>query len=213
MTSDNKTPTIGLSGENRGVEGGRRLILGSGSPYRRALLQRLGLPFEVDSPGIDETPRDAETPEDLVRRLAREKAFAVVARHENALVIGSDQVADLNGEILGKPGSHARAVTQLERLSGNRVAFKTGLSLVDGRSGRVQTEVVTFDVQFRALGPRLIESYLRREKPYNCAGAFRSEGLGIVLLESMSGEDPNALIGLPLIRLVAMLEAEGVSVF
>lgn len=191
---------------------GRRLVLGSGSSFRKSLLTRLGLAFDIDVPDIDESPGIDEIPDDLVRRLAHEKARAVAARHADVLVIGSDQVADLRGEILGKPTSRAHAARQLGRISGERVIFRTGLSLVDGRSGRAQTEVVTVGVQFRVLSPQQIEHYLEREKPYDCAGSFRSEGLGIALIESISGSDPNALIGLPLIRLVTMLEVEGISV-
>jgi len=197
---------------NATLEDGRRLILASGSAFRRTLLERLGLPFEVDVPNIDETARIGEAPPDLVSRLAREKALTVAARHSDALVIGSDQVADLDGEILTKPSDHAAAVRQLQRSSGQWVAFRSGICLLDASSGGRQVDVVSYNVRFRDLGSSQIEHYLRRERPYDCAGSFRSEGLGIVLLESMSGEDPNALIGLPLIRLVTMLSAEGVAV-
>lgn len=191
---------------------GRRLVLGSGSAFRKTLLERLGLPFQVDAPDIDETAGVGESPPDLVRRLAREKALAVAARHTDALIIGSDQVADLDGEILTKPNDHAVAICQLERVSGHRIAFRTGLCLVDTTSGHEQADVVSYSVRFRNLSSAQIEHYLRRERPYDCAGSFRSEGLGIALLESMSGEDPNALVGLPLIRLVTMLSAEGIAV-
>ena len=191
---------------------GRRLVLGSTSPFRKSLLERLGIPFDIDAPNVDETPIEAETPAELVRRLAREKALEVASRHRDALVIGSDQVADLDGAVLGKPGSHDQAVAQLTRLCGNEVAFRTGLALVDAESGRTQLDVVTVDVRFRKLDREFVERYLRREQPYDCAGAFRSEGLGIVLVESMRGDDPNALVGLPLVSLVSMLMQEGVAV-
>jgi len=188
----------------------RRLILASSSPYRRELLTRLGQPFEVVVPGADETPLAGEAPPDLVRRLARLKAETVARAHPGSLVIGSDQVAVHDGHTVGKPGSHARAVEQLRAASGKPVTLYTGLALVDADSGRVQTDVVPYQVVFRPLTESMIEGYLRRDQPYNCAGSVRAESLGIVLLERFEGEDPNALIGLPLIRLVRMLEAEGV---
>lgn len=190
---------------------GRRLILASTSPFRRALLERLGLPFEVGAPDTDETPRPAEQAVALVARLAEAKARSVAARAPRSLVIGSDQVAVLDGEILGKPGDHDRAVAQLTRASGRSVAFHTGLCLLDSASGRVQAAVEPFTVVFRKLHPARIEGYLRRERPYNCAGSFKSEGLGIVLFRCLRGDDPNSLVGLPLIRLVEMLENEGVE--
>lgn len=170
------------------------------------------MPFQVDVPAIDETPGLDERPDQLVKRLSREKAQAVAGRHRNALVIGSDQVADLNGEILTKPGDHAAATRQLRRLSRQSVTFRTGLCLTASGGGRTQLDVVNCSVRFRHLGAREIERYLRREQPYDCAGSFRCEGLGIALIEALSGEDPNALIGLPLILLVTMLSNEGVSV-
>lgn len=188
------------------------LVLASTSPYRRELLAKLGLPFEVDAPDVDERPLPGETPEALVRRLAEAKARAVAVRHPGALVIGSDQVAVLDGEILGKPGDHARAVQQLRAASGKTVLFLTGLCLCDGRDGSTQVDVVQFQVVFRALEAQQIENYLRRERPYNCAGSFKSEGLGISLFRHLQGDDPNALIGLPLIRLVDMLAVAGVPV-
>jgi len=189
-----------------------KLVLASTSPFRRAVLEKLGVPFDVVSPEVDETPLPGETPEALVERLAIAKAQAVADQREAGLVIGSDQVAVIDGEILGKPGSHERAVAQLRRASGKRVTFLTGLALVNAGSGRVQSEVAPFHVHFRDLTESLIENYLKREQPYNCAGSFKSEALGIVLFERLEGDDPNTLIGLPLIRLVRMLEAEGVSV-
>jgi septum formation protein len=188
------------------------LILGSTSPYRRQLLERLDLAFETDAPEVDETRLAGESPEALVSRLSEAKARAVALRHPGALVIGSDQVAVLDGDIMGKPGAHGAAVRQLERASGRTVTFYTGLCVLNAASGRVQLEVVPFRVVFRALSAETIERYLRREQPYNCAGSFKSEGLGIALFERMQGDDPSALMGLPLIRLTRMLEREGLSV-
>lgn len=188
------------------------LILASSSPFRRALLQRLGYPFEVIAPEVDETPRPHEPPETLVERLALAKARAVATRRPDALIIGSDQVAVYGGVITGKPGNHAEALRQLQAASGRKVVLYTGLVLLNATSGRVQSEVVPFGIQFRELTEEQIENYLRTEQPYNCAGSVKSEGLGIALLERFEGDDPNALIGLPLIRLVRMLEAEGVRV-
>lgn len=189
-----------------------KLILASSSPYRRKLLQRLGIPFEVIAPDVDETPAPGETPQALVERLAIAKAQAVARQHANALVIGSDQVAVYDGTIVGKPLTHDRAVEQLRMASGKAVTLYTGLALIHSDSGRVQSEVVPFRVVFRPLSDAQIDNYLRKEQPYHCAGSVKSEGLGIALLERMEGEDPNALIGLPLIRLVRMLENEGAQV-
>ena len=188
------------------------LILASTSPFRRELLQRLGLPFSVASPDVDERRLDDESPQTLVARLAQAKARAVAAEHGDGLIIGSDQVAVLEGRILGKPGDHERAVEQLSAASGKAVTFLTGLCLLDAASGRTQVEVVPFGVVFRALSAEQIEDYLRREQPYNCAGSFKSEGLGISLFRRLDGDDPNALIGLPLICLIDMLAQEGVAV-
>jgi septum formation protein len=187
-------------------------LLASTSPFRRELLARLQLPFQVVAPQADETPRQGEPPADLVARLAEFKAASVAAREAGALVIGSDQVAVLDTEILGKSGNHERAVAQLGRASGRTVSFFTGLCLLDSDSGRRQVEVALFRVRFRPLTLAQIENYLRREQPYQCAGSFKSEGLGIVLFERLEGEDPSSLIGLPLIRLIRMLEAEGIQV-
>ncbi len=187
------------------------LVLASTSPYRRDLLARLGLPFETDAPEVDETPLAGEAPETLVRRLSEAKARAVAARHPGAVVIGSDQVAVLDGEVIGKPGSFERAQEQLRRASGRTVDFLTGLAVLDTRDGRLQLEVVPFRVVFRPLSEARIEAYLRRDEPYDCAGSFRSERLGVALFERMEGEDPTALMGLPLIRLVRMLEAVGLD--
>jgi len=189
-----------------------RLLLASTSPFRRELLARLGLEFQCAAPDIDETPLPGEPPQELVVRLAGLKAAAVVQGHADVLSIGSDQVATLDGEILGKPGSHARAAQQLQRASGRRVTFHTGLCLLNSRTRETQCCCEPFHVHFRALSPAAIDDYLRREQPYNCAGSFKSEGLGICLFRRLEGDDPNALIGLPLIRLVDMLANAGVDV-
>jgi len=189
-----------------------KLILGSSSPYRRALLARLKLPFEAISPDVDETPLAGETPATLVERLAIEKARKVAVDHPDALVIGSDQVAIYNGAIVGKPHSHERAAAQLREASGRRVTLYTGLALFNAATQRLQSEVVPYNVTFRKLTEEQIENYLIKEKPYSCAGSVKSEGLGIVLLEKFEGDDPNTLIGLPLIRLLRMLENENVYV-
>jgi len=190
----------------------RTLVLASTSPYRKVLLERLGLVFETLSPEVDETRLDGETPEQLVCRLAEAKARAGAGRFPDALIIGSDQVAVCGDAILGKPGDHARAAAQLARLSGRRVKFLTGLCLYDARSDLARVEMVPFEVVFRELEAAQIERYLQREQPYNCAGSFKSEGLGISLFEALHGDDPNALIGLPLIRLVSWLNEAGIAV-
>jgi len=189
-----------------------KLILASSSLYRRELLSRLMIPFDVDIPDVDETPRPGESPEQLVERLAIAKAQAVGDRHPDALVIGSDQVAVHDRQIVGKPLTHSRAVEQLRVASGKAVSLYTGLALVNTRNGRVQSEVVPFRVVFRRLSEQQIENYLRKEQPYHCAGSVKSEGLGVALLERFEGEDPATLIGLPLIRLIRMLENEGLPV-
>ncbi len=190
----------------------KKLILASSSPYRRELLERLKIPFEVIAPEIDETPRSGETPEKMVERLAIEKAQKIAGKAPGALVIGSDQVAVYDGKIVGKPHSHDKALKQLRTASGKTVTLYTGLALVNADTRRVQCEVIPYRVTFRRLDERQIESYLRQEQPYSCAGSVKSEGLGIALLERFEGDDPNALIGLPLIRLVRMLENEGIKV-
>jgi septum formation protein len=190
----------------------RRLLLASTSPFRRELLMRLQLPFEVLAPCADETPWPDEQPPVLAARLAESKARSIAQREPGTLVIGSDQVAVLEGDILGKPGDYERAVAQLSRASGKTLMFYTGLCLIDSDSGRRQVDVVPFRVVFRTLTPAQISNYLHREQPYQCAGSFKSEGLGIALFERLEGDDPSSLIGLPLIRLIRMLEAEGVSV-
>lgn len=185
------------------------LVLGSSSPYRRALLARLGLAFEVDSPTVDETPHPGEAPRALAARLALAKARAVAARHPDALVIGSDQVADLAGEPLGKPGTHERALAQLRAMSGRTVIFQTALSVVCLATGFDQSDLAPVEVRFRTLTAGEIERYLRAEQPYDCAGSAKSEGLGIALLEAIHSDDPTALVGLPLIRTARLLRAAG----
>lgn len=188
------------------------LVLASTSPYRRELLARLGLPFEVANPQTDESPLPEEPPSAMALRLSEAKARAVAAEYPNALVIGSDQVAELNGRIFGKPGSHERAVAQLKELSGRTVNFFTGLCLLDTRTGQAEVRGVPTLVGFRELTDFEIESYLRREPAYNCAGSAKSEGLGIALLQRIEGTDPNALVGLPLIALCELLRRRGVEI-
>jgi septum formation protein len=189
----------------------RPLILGSTSKYRRELLQRLRVPFEVVSPDVNETPHPYEAPRDLAMRLALAKAQAVAAQHPNAVVIGSDQVADLNGEPLGKPGTHERAVRQLQKMRGQTVVFQTAVSVVCQASGFAQTELAQIMVRFRDLSDAEIEAYLRAEEPYDCAGSAKSEGLGIALLDAIDNDDPTTLIGLPMIRTTRLLRAAGVD--
>jgi septum formation protein len=189
-----------------------KIILASSSPFRRELLERLRIPFAIMPPELDETPLPGESPHQLTERLAIAKARKIAGTERDALVIGSDQVAVYNGSIVGKPHSHERAVEQLRAASGRAVTLYTGLALVNSTTGRTQCEVIPYRVTFRPLTDELIESYLRKEQPYACAGSVRSEGLGIALLEKFEGEDPNTLIGLPLIRLVRMLENEGMKV-
>ncbi|BAN69116.1 Maf family protein [endosymbiont of unidentified scaly snail isolate Monju] len=186
------------------------LVLASTSPFRAQLLTRLGLPFETDSPAVDESRLPDEAAEALVQRLARAKAEAVAGRHPDSLIIGSDQVAVIDGEILGKPGERERAIAQLQRASGKVVTFFTGLCLYNSRSGRSQVVCEPFRVHFRELDTHQITRYIDREQPLNCAGSFKSEGLGITLFRRLEGDDPNALIGLPLIRLTELLYNEGV---
>ena len=186
-------------------------MLGSGSPYRRALLHRLGVEFEVVVPGIPERRREGEPPAATAQRLALEKACAVAERAPASLVIGCDQVAEVDGQDLGKPLDRLRNVAQLTLLSGKRVAFHTGLCLLDAASGRVHSEVVDTVVTFRTLPAREIEAYVDREHALDCAGGFRCEGLGIALVESIRGDDPTALEGLPLIALARMLRWEGLN--
>ncbi len=188
------------------------LILGSTSIYRRELLERLKIPFRVEAPDIDETPLDNETPQQLVERLSIEKARSVASNNPGSLVIGSDQVAVHDGKIVGKPHTHDKAMQQLRQANGKEIVLYTGLSLVNADSGESQTEVIPFHVVFRKLSEQQLENYLHKEQPYHCAGSVKSEGLGIALLERFDGEDPNTLIGLPLIRLIRMLEHFGVNV-
>jgi len=189
----------------------RPLVLASTSRYRRELLARLQLPFTVAAPDVDETPRPGEAPQALALRLARAKAQAVAAQQPQALVIGSDQVADLAGQPLGKPGSHERAVAQLQRMRGQTVVFHTAVAVLCQDSGFAQVDLAPVRVRFRALQDAEIERYLRAEQPYDCAGSAKSEGLGIALLEAIDSDDPTALIGLPLIRTCQMLRAAGAA--
>ncbi len=185
------------------------LLLASGSPYRRALLERLELPFSWASPAVDETPLPGETPAELAGRLARAKALALSDRYADHLIIGSDQAAALDGRMLSKPGTFEAAQAQLRAASGRMVTFYTGLCLYDPRGDRASTAVEPFTVHFRQLQPDEIDRYLQREQPFDCAGSFKAEGLGITLFERLSGDDPNALTGLPLIRLVSLLRKAG----
>lgn len=188
----------------------RPLILGSTSRYRRQLLERLQLNFDVAAPDVDETPLPGESPRDLALRLALAKARAVAAQHPQAIVIGSDQVADLNGKPLGKPGNHERATLQLREMRGHSMVFHTAVSVVCLETGFAQTELAPVRVRFRSLDDAEIERYLCAEQPYDCAGSAKSEGLGITLLDAIESDDPTALIGLPLIRTCQMLRAAGV---
>jgi septum formation protein len=187
------------------------LILASTSRYRRELLERLRLPFTVQSPDVDETGQPGEAPATLAQRLARAKAQAVAARHPSAVVIGSDQVADLDGEAIGKPGTHERAVEQLRRMSGRSVVFQTAVAVVCAARGYAGEALVPVTVRFRHLTDPEIEHYLRTEQPYDCAGSAKVETLGIALIEAVESEDPTALIGLPLIRTCALLRAAGID--
>lgn len=189
------------------------LILGSTSRYRHELLSRLRVPFEVVSPHVDETPLPHESPRTLALRLALAKARAVAVQHPHAVVIGSDQVADLAGEPLGKPGTHERAVEQLQRMRGHTVVFQTAVAVVCLGSGFEQVDLAPVHVKFRDLSDAEIEAYLRAEKPYDCAGSAKSEGLGIALLDTIENDDPTALVGLPLIRTCRMLRAAGVRLW
>lgn len=190
----------------------RPLLLASSSRYRRELLARLGLPFETASPDLDERPLPGETARALVTRLAEEKARALQARYPQHLIIGSDQAAVLDERIIGKPGTHATAREQLLAASGSRVSFLTGLALLNAETGHCQVDCVAFNVDFRELDTQRVERYLLAEKPYDCAGSFKAEGLGISLFRRTEGDDATSLIGLPLIRLVDMLLAEGVQI-
>jgi septum formation protein len=190
---------------------GRPLILGSTSRYRKELLSRLQIPFDTAAPDVDETPRANEPPKDLAMRLALAKARAVALKHPEAVVIGSDQVADLEGVPLGKPGNHTNATLQLQQMRGKTVIFQTALSVVCLATAYERTDLAVVKVKFRNLSDAEIESYLRAEEPYDCAGSAKSEGLGISLLEAIESDDPTALIGLPLIRTCQMLREAGVK--
>ena len=190
----------------------RPLILASTSRYRRALLGQLEVPFDVEAPSVDEAPLSGEAPVATALRLSEAKARAVAARHADALVIGADQVADLDGRPVGKPGDFSTAFAQLRVLSGQTVVFHTGIALCDAASGRCHARMVDVTSTFRVLTDAEIDNYLRREQPFDCAGAVRSEALGIALFERIENGDPSALIGLPLITVVDLLRIEGVSV-
>ncbi|MEN9473392.1 MAG: septum formation inhibitor Maf [Pseudomonadota bacterium] len=192
-------------------QGKRALVLGSTSRYRRELLERLRQPFEVLAPEVDETPLAGEAPAALAQRLALAKARAVAAQRPDAIVIGSDQVADLDGEPLGKPGNHERAVAQLRRMSGQTVLFQTALAVVCLETGFEASELAVVKVVFRQLDDATIERYLRAEQPYDCAGSAKSEGLGIALLDRIDNDDPTALIGLPLIHTARLLRQAGLQ--
>ncbi len=188
-----------------------KLVLASTSAYRKMLLERLHLPFDTDRPETDEAPLPGEAPAATAERLAAEKARAVAARWPDALIIGSDQVAYLGSEVFGKPGTEARAVAQLQRMRGQTVVFHTALALLNTRTGHLQVEGIPTQVRFRNLSDDEIRRYVAKEQPLDCAGSAKSEGLGITLLDAMPGEDPTALIGLPLIALSRMLRAEGLE--
>ena len=188
------------------------LILASSSPFRRDLLTRLDIPFICCSPDIDESPLANEKPEETALRLSQEKARKVAAQYSQAMIIGCDQVATLDGQQIGKPGTHANAVKQLQSMRGREVTFHSALCLYNAATGTIQADIVPYVVEFRMLSDAQIENYLHKEQPYNCAGSAKSEGLGIALIARMEGTDPNALIGLPLICLITMLQNEGLTI-
>ena len=190
----------------------KTLILASSSKFRRELLHKLQIPFSSISPKVDETALPNEKPHETALRLAQDKARKIAKKHPHALVIGCDQVATLDGEQIGKPGNHHNATLQLQKMRGREVTFHSALCLYNAETNVMQAEVVPYLVRFRQLTDAQIENYLNKEQPYQCAGSAKSEGLGITLIERMIGEDPNALIGLPLIKLISMLNNEGVSV-
>ncbi|OUR86422.1 septum formation protein Maf [Methylophaga sp. 42_8_T64] len=190
----------------------QQLILGSSSPFRAELLAKLGLPFITASPDIDESPKLGETPEQLVKRLSEQKARAIAVQYTDALIIGSDQVAVLDGQVLGKPGDHETAVKQLTASAGKKVRFLTGLALFNSQTQQMHSLIEPFEVCFNKLSIEQIEFYLLKEQPYQCAGSFKSEGFGISLFSKLRGDDPNSLIGLPLIKLIQLLAAEGIDV-
>ena len=189
-----------------------QIVLASTSPFRKELLSKLGLPFETANPATDESVITGETPEETALRLSEAKARAVASTFPDALIIGSDQVACLDGQIFGKPGTHDKAVKQLQAMRGRTINFFTGLCLFNAKTGQAQVCGVPTLVTFRNLGDEEIENYLRKEQPYNCAGSAKSEGLGIAVIEKMQGDDPNALVGLPLIALCRLLRNEGINV-
>jgi septum formation protein len=188
------------------------LVLASSSTYRQTLLKRLGIPFTACSPNLDETELPGESPRELVARLSEQKARAVADRYPDALIIGSDQVSVRDGKMIGKPHTHERAVEQLQAASGRRIEFLTGLCLLNAASNTAHTVIEPFTVVFRTLSDAAIERYLRADEPYDCAGSFKLEGRGITLFSALEGRDPNALIGLPLIALVDLLQREGVPI-
>lgn len=190
----------------------KKIVLGSTSPFRKNLLEKLNLPFNCAKPNINETALTGETPQALVERLAIEKAQTVASEFPDALIIGSDQVAVCDGEILGKPHNFDNGVKQLTQFSNKAVTFYTGLCVLDSTSNTIKSLVEPFIVHFNKLSLTDIKNYLNAEQPYNCAGSFKSEGLGICLFEKLEGDDPNTLIGLPLIKLVSLLKAHGVDV-
>ena len=190
----------------------QRLVLASTSPFRKQLLEKLHLQFDTAKPNVDETALTNESAIELVERLAIAKAQAITPLYDNALVIGSDQVCVNEGEILGKPGDYEKAFRQLKAASGKRITFYTGLALINTQTGKIQSLVEPFHVQFRILSDKMISNYLNKEQPYNCAGSFKSEGYGIALFDALEGKDPNSLIGLPLISLIKMLEQENFPV-
>jgi len=188
-----------------------KIVLGSTSPFRKELLQRLNIDFVTDSPDIDETPLKNESPDEYVLRLSLEKAKAVANNHADSLVIGSDQCSILDGEIRGKPHTHENAIKQLKQSSNKQVSFLTGLCLFNTQDDSYQLDLAQYHVNFRELSDEEIESYLLAEKPYSCAGSFKSEGLGVTLFNSFEGDDPTSLIGLPLIKLSEMLRNKGLK--
>lgn len=190
----------------------KTLVLGSTSPFRKTILEKLQLPFHCAKPNIDESEKKGESPQALVQRLAIEKAKAVKSQYPNALIIGSDQVAVCEGEILGKPHNFANGVIQLNKFSGKSITFYTGLCVYDSEKDNAIALVEPFTVHFKKLSQQEIANYLHAEQPYNCAGSFKSEGLGICLFSKLEGDDPNTLIGLPLIKLVALLKQQGLDV-
>jgi septum formation protein len=207
-----KTTANPLGARSDPTPAGRQLVLASTSRYRQELLARLGLPFVAVAPEVAEAPLSDEAPAATAVRLSEAKARSVASRHPDALIVGSDQVADCAGVLVGKPKNHADAVAQLAMLSGKTVVFHTGLALLDARSGRCETALVAVTSTFRQLSATEIDAYLRREQPYDCAGSVKVEALGIVLFTRITSDDPTALIGLPLIRLTDMLRAAGVAV-